>query len=221
MQVGQSSRILVLSRPEDCDALIRVLQSSGKSVTLAFGSCDNYNPNEFDAALCFCYGPIIKESVLNRWPQGIVNLHPSFLPWGRGIYPILWAAYEMRPFGYTFFKIDRGIDTGPILLRTRVEPRPNETLRSLHARLIGRLIADTPRVLAGLSENSLEVLPQGALEPGVYRNRAQGTELLKRYGWSWDTSISEVMERGRLDGRLHAEPQLTSTDYVPIDRKLP
>jgi methionyl-tRNA formyltransferase len=67
---------------------------------------------------------------------GAVNLHASLLPQYRGPAPIQRAieAGETKT-GVTVFRIDRGIDTGAILLQKSVEIGPSETTPQLHDRL--------------------------------------------------------------------------------------
>ena len=37
------------------------------------------------------FGPIIKEPILTSFNEKIVNIHPAYLPHGRGIYPNFWS----------------------------------------------------------------------------------------------------------------------------------
>ena len=58
---------------------------------------------------------------LSTFPEGVVNLHPSLLPYGRGSYPATWAIWERTPYGATAHLMKETIDTGPILAQRRVE----------------------------------------------------------------------------------------------------
>ncbi len=71
------------------------------------GDCD------FGISVLFCH--VIKSEILKLIPSGIINLHPSLLPNGRGNYPIPWSILENNMQGVTIHKIDEEIDTGPIL----------------------------------------------------------------------------------------------------------
>ena len=50
-----------------------------------------------------------------------LNLHPSYLPYGRGRHPIFWAVYNGEPLGATLHYIVEEIDKGPIVKQIRVE----------------------------------------------------------------------------------------------------
>jgi len=76
---------------------------------------------------------IVPESILNYPRFGTIQYHPSLLPKHRGGSAINWAVIkgETRT-GLTIFWPDKGIDTGPILLRKEVEITPDDTVGSLY-----------------------------------------------------------------------------------------
>ena len=69
------------------------------------------------------YGSILPDSVLAALPQGFVNLHFSLLPRWRGAAPVQHAIRAGDPTtGVTAFRLDAGMDTGPVLRRLEVRP---------------------------------------------------------------------------------------------------
>jgi hypothetical protein len=76
--------------------------------------------------------PIFTAARLGTW-----NLHHGYLPAIRGGDSLLWALREGRPdwVGCSLHVIDRGIDTGPLLARRRVDYRPGEHPGAIFARL--------------------------------------------------------------------------------------
>jgi len=75
---------------------------------------------------------IIKQSLLERFPRKIINIHPSLLP----SFPGLSAgeqAYKagVKETGCTVHYVDSGIDTGDIILQKKVEIHPTDTLVTL------------------------------------------------------------------------------------------
>lgn len=76
---------------------------------------------------------ILPERVLFAPPLGSVQYHPSLLPRHRGRSAINWAIrMGDATTGLTIFWVDRGIDTGPILLQREVEIAPDDTVGSLY-----------------------------------------------------------------------------------------
>jgi len=89
-----------------------------------------------DALVVVAYGKILPSWLFTLPPFGAINVHASLLPRYRGAAPIPWAIVrgETRT-GVTTMKIDRGMDTGDLLLQESVEIRPEETSVQLGDRL--------------------------------------------------------------------------------------
>jgi methionyl-tRNA formyltransferase len=73
--------------------------------------------------------------IIDIFKRGIINLHPSFLPYNRGSYPNVWSIVDGTPIGATIHYIDEGIDTGPIIDQSQIEITPEDTGESLYGRL--------------------------------------------------------------------------------------
>lgn len=94
-----------------------------------------------DYALVVAYGMIIKAETLKKLKIGFFNLHFSLLPSYRGADPVRWAIINgEKETGITVFKIDEGVDTGPILIQKATQIKDEEKSFELLARLslIGR-----------------------------------------------------------------------------------
>jgi methionyl-tRNA formyltransferase len=82
------------------------------------------------------YGKILSDKMLAVPPLGCVNVHASLLPKYRGAAPIQWAVINgERESGITIMRMDKGMDTGPILLQRSLTLHSDETGGSLHDRL--------------------------------------------------------------------------------------
>ncbi len=89
-----------------------------------------------DAVVIIAYGQIIPGRLLTIPRLGWLNLHASLLPAYRGAAPIHWAVANGETVtGLTTMQIDKGMDTGPTLLRREVEIGPDETAPELAARM--------------------------------------------------------------------------------------
>src|SRR3954447_5608949 len=89
-----------------------------------------------EAMVVVGYGQIIPQSVIDLAPLGIINVHASLLPKYRGAGPVQWAIMngETRT-GVTTMRIDAGLDTGDMLLKTETEIGPDENAIELGTRL--------------------------------------------------------------------------------------
>lgn len=85
-----------------------------------------------DLVLTIGYGVIIKEEILNLPRYGFINLHFSLLPKWRGAAPVQRAieAGDLTT-GVTVFKLDKGMDTGPIYLQKEMVMPPGANSASL------------------------------------------------------------------------------------------
>lgn len=76
---------------------------------------------------------IIPEDILKIPSIGTICYHPSLLPKHRGASAINWAIIKGDNItGLTIFWVEKGIDTGPILLQKEVEINPDDTAGSLY-----------------------------------------------------------------------------------------
>src|SRR5215218_1385497 len=60
---------------------------------------------------------ILEPHVLSAAREGVVNVHPGLLPWIRGNSPVTHSVLRGVPLGASAFRVDPGIDTGPLLER--------------------------------------------------------------------------------------------------------
>jgi methionyl-tRNA formyltransferase len=76
---------------------------------------------------------LIPEALLDIPPLGTICYHPSLLPRHRGASGINWAVIQGDTrTGLTILWVDKGIDTGPILLQKSIDITPEDTTGSLY-----------------------------------------------------------------------------------------
>jgi len=82
------------------------------------------------------YGALLPKEALAVLQQGWLNLHFSLLPKYRGAAPVQHALLNgEKTSGVTIFKLDEGMDTGPILVQEAVDVSTSESAGELLARL--------------------------------------------------------------------------------------
>ena len=106
-----------------------------------------------DLGLSVYFGYILKPAFIEQFPKGIINLHPSLLPFNRGAHPNIWSIIEGTPAGATLHYIDTGIDTGAIVAQQEIPVTSIDTGKSLYVRLEDTAIdlfkATWPLILTG------------------------------------------------------------------------
>lgn len=114
-----------------------------------------------DAILVVAYGRIIPDWMLALPRLGCINLHGSLLPKYRGAAPIQWAIASGETMtGVTTMRLDKGLDTGPMLLAKAVPIAPEKTAVGLYeslAEIGARLMVET---LAGLQDGTVTAVEQ-------------------------------------------------------------
>lgn len=92
--------------------------------------------------------PLIKEKVINLPRIGVLNSHPGILPQAKGMDVVAHSIINDIPLGVTVFKVDAGIDSGPILL-----------IRSLKLSIAGKQLHEIEAMVEELaSESMLEAI---------------------------------------------------------------
>jgi len=82
------------------------------------------------------YMHLLTSGFLDRFPEGVVNVHPSLLP----AFPGAHAVEEqlragVAETGATVHLVDEGVDSGPILAQERVPVLSDDTAETLHTRI--------------------------------------------------------------------------------------
>jgi len=139
---------------------------------------------EPDFIVTVAFGQLLKESVLRIPKIACVNVHPSLLPKYRGPSPINWPIIRGdKETGVTTMMMDKGMDTGDILLQKATPISEEETAADLYGRLaeIGAdLLLET---LIGLSDGTVKPTKQ------VHDEATYAPKLTKKDGlidWSKD-----------------------------------
>ena len=111
-----------------------------------------------DCCPVVAYGALVPQPVLDIPVHGWVNLHFSLLPAWRGAAPVQHALlHGDEVTGATTFRLEAGMDTGPVYGVTTEEVHPTDTSGDLLERLA--------RAGAGLLVATLDGIEDGALVP--------------------------------------------------------
>jgi methionyl-tRNA formyltransferase len=107
------------------------------------------------------FGHLLRESVLNMPKRACINVHASLLPKYRGPAPIQWAVINGDPeTGITTMLMDKGLDTGDLLMTAREVIAPDDTSGSLHDRLAQRGAELLLRTLEAFADGTIRRMPQ-------------------------------------------------------------
>jgi len=108
------------------------------------GYLNSFKPDFF---VVVAFGHILKETILNIPKIAPINIHASILPKYRGPAPIHWAIVNGETqTGITTMLMDKGMDTGDVLMVSKTDIFFDDTAEKLHDRLAhmgGLLIVKT------------------------------------------------------------------------------
>lgn len=112
---------------------IPVYQPESLKCTNAYEYLEKLNP---DLILVVAYGKILPENILKLPKYGCINVHGSVLPMYRGAAPIQRAIINGdKETGVTTIYMDKGMDTGDILLTKKVEITDGDSAKSMFEKL--------------------------------------------------------------------------------------
>ncbi len=146
-----------------------------------------------DYIIVVAFGQILREALLKVPKQFCINLHSSLLPKYRGAAPINRAILngDIRS-GVTTMIMDKGMDTGDILLIRETPIEKDDDARSLYDKLAeqgGKLVLET---LARLEKNDLLPTPQDS-DLASYAPKLKKEESLV----DWKMSANNILNKIR------------------------
>lgn len=151
--------------------------------------------DRLDVLVVAAYGQILPESILSVPRYGCINVHASLLPRWRGAAPIERAILAGdRETGVCIMQMERGLDTGPVLVRRRCPIEPGMGAEALEAHLAELGAA---ALLDCLSQPPpWQATPQA--EDGVtYATKLTRADAVVRWGGSADAIARQVSALAR------------------------
>ncbi len=95
-----------------------------------------FSNHNLDVAVVAAYGLLLPQAILDAPKYGCLNIHGSLLPRWRGASPIqhaIWKGDDVS--GVTIMQMDKGLDTGDMILKGEVSLDGNMTSARLHDEL--------------------------------------------------------------------------------------
>lgn len=142
---------------------------------------------EIDWLFIIGWSQIADPTVLAAPRLGVLGIHPTLLPEGRGRAAIPWAIIKRLPrTGVSLFKMDEGVDTGPIVAQ-RIIPLSADTSATWLYDAVNVAHADLIReVLPQLIDGSLVPAQQDESKASVWPGRKSEDGKIDMTGSVWD-----------------------------------
>lgn len=147
-----------------------------------------------DLVVVVAFGHILPEKILKIPTFGAINIHASLLPKYRGPAPIQRSIINGdTETGITIMQMDKGLDTGDILLSSKEPIFPDDTAKTLHDRLADAGADLLKNALARIENKTIIPVPQD------HPNATYAPMLYKKEGridWSLSADQIERLIRG-------------------------
>ena len=144
-----------------------------------------------DVVIVVAYGQILPEQLLKIGKTSFINIHASLLPKWRGAAPIQRAIMNMdHESGISIMKIVPKLDSGPVLLRSKIKISQDTTYEELAkkmSKLGGKLILDALELL----EKKKAVFIEQNESEASYAKKIKKTECRI----NWNKNSNEVIAK--------------------------
>ena len=135
--------------------------------------------HEPDVIFCFGWSYLLNQEFLTLPKLGVIGFHPAKLPKNRGRHPIIWAlALGLKETASTFFKMDKGADSGPILSQVNVSIDFTDDAGSLYKKIISTAEQQIINFTEQLYNGTAEFKPQDNCNASVWRKRSRQDGLI-------------------------------------------
>jgi methionyl-tRNA formyltransferase len=145
LELGDVPQALLLSdqdRASHDTALVRLCERAGVSPPVIRGrqlasaaSVELLQRLELDYIVCVHFPYMLRRPVLDTAGRGVLNLHPSYLPYNRGWHTPTWAILDDTPAGASLHYVDESLDTGDIVYQRHAAIDPADTAHTLYGKL--------------------------------------------------------------------------------------
>lgn len=114
-----------------------------------------------DAGILVAYGRIVPQTLIDLFPYGIINIHPSLLPLYRGPSPIETAIVNGdKVTGVSIMSLEQKMDAGPVYRQIKVHLSGDETAPHLAATLSQLAATELIATLPAIFDDSLKPTSQ-------------------------------------------------------------
>ena len=124
-----------------------------------------------DVGILASYGEILTKEVIDHFPKGIINIHPSLLPKYRGSSPVQAAiTLGEDQTGVSFTKMDENLDKGQLISSFTEDILPEDTTETLRERLYTRSVKVLEKLLPAYIDGRAKLISIDN-HPGTFTTR--------------------------------------------------
>ena len=128
--------------------------------------------NSIDWLFIIGWSQIANEQILNSARFGVIGAHPTLLPNGRGRASIPWTILKgIKKTGVSFFKLDKGVDTGDLIHQEIISLEKDEDSGTLYEKVKKAHISGISKVINKINTNKLSLIKQDESKSSYWPGR--------------------------------------------------
>lgn len=118
------------------------------------------------------WSQIASQDLLNSTRKGIIGMHPTLLPQGRGRASIPWSIIKnLKKTGVTMFKMDDCVDSGPIISQIEIPLNKQITATTLYKNVIDAHCQLIKKTTPAILHRKLKLTPQDNSKATIWPGR--------------------------------------------------
>jgi methionyl-tRNA formyltransferase len=132
-----------------------------------------------DIIYCFGWSYLLGNEFIHMPPKGVIGFHPAKLPQNRGRHPIIWAlALGLEATASTFFQMEEGADTGPILSQLDISIAQKDDAKDLYNKILDIMVLQIKDFTLALANGTEEFTCQEHSKATNWRKRTRKDGLI-------------------------------------------
>ncbi len=131
---------------------------------------------EFDLDVIYCFGwsYLLSNEILGMTKNGVIGFHPAKLPQNRGRHPIIWTlALGLKETASTFFKMDKGADSGPIIAQKTISITDEDNSETLYSKIMEEALVQIKDFTLQLVNGTANFIEQDHDKATYWRKRSR------------------------------------------------
>jgi len=133
---------------------------------------ENIYKNNIDWLFIVGWSQIASADILKSTNKGIIGMHPTLLPEGRGRASIPWAILKnLNKTGVSMFKMDSGIDSGPIIAQMEIPLSTKVTATKLYDQIVNKHSTIMQSTINNILNDNIFLTPQDETKATIWPGR--------------------------------------------------
>tara|TARA_B100000787_G_C16151733_1_gene276882 strand:- start:272 stop:901 length:630 start_codon:yes stop_codon:yes gene_type:complete len=160
---------------------------------------------KFDLVISYGYGIILDDKTIKKISSNIINLHIGYLPFARGLYPLVWSLIFKKPLGITFHTIEnKKIDSGKIIFKKKINLNKTYTLSDLHTLSLEQINKNFKLNFDKLFDKN-KIKKIKILNSKYYFNKRISDILMYKFPKKWNTKCDYLIKNSKILKKYYKE----------------